>query len=211
MYCTGCDYQLEGLTTRTCPECRKRFDPADSGTFMPFPGCGWRKRQFGWFALVLILLALEVVHAVRTYADSTLFLLVVTGSIGCLSMLTGILLRRSRPDLRISMLMTMPALAVVALITSLAIHMYMSLGGWPKTIGTGGFSRSLEIHADLAMFGFTILLLSNLLAWAMLLGFGCTRRSQQWIYHLGIFTMSSCICIGLLPFAPDQFVSWWWD
>ena len=33
MFCLGCDYQLDHLSSRRCPECGREFDPADPSTF----------------------------------------------------------------------------------------------------------------------------------------------------------------------------------
>ncbi|MEX2215084.1 MAG: hypothetical protein WD768_13195 [Phycisphaeraceae bacterium] len=33
MYCLGCEYRLDQLTERRCPECGRAFDPSDPHTF----------------------------------------------------------------------------------------------------------------------------------------------------------------------------------
>jgi len=33
MYCTGCEYNLHGLSSRRCPECGQEFDPSDESTY----------------------------------------------------------------------------------------------------------------------------------------------------------------------------------
>jgi hypothetical protein len=210
LYCKGCEYDLRELSSAVCPECRQPFKPDDSRTYAESPLRAWRRRQFGWFTLALILLVLEITQAVRNY-DTTAVVLVLMGLLGAFTMTTGIMLRRSVPNRRVSLLMSAPALVVAAMVSSLAVHMNLVLKGWPKNLGYEGFTRSLEVHANLAMFGFTILIMINLLPMLALIGFACTRRSQQWIYHLGIFTMSSCIGIGLISFAPGPFLNWWWD
>lgn len=37
MQCLGCQYDLDGLSCRTCPECGRAFDPDDPATFGPVP------------------------------------------------------------------------------------------------------------------------------------------------------------------------------
>ena len=37
IYCRGCDYALVGLRSPRCPECGRRFDPADPRTFTRHP------------------------------------------------------------------------------------------------------------------------------------------------------------------------------
>lgn len=210
MYCKECEYDLRELSSAICPECRKPFRPDDSRTYDQFPLRTWRRRQFGLFTLAVILLVLETIQAIRNY-DTTAVLLMIMGLLGIFTMTTGIMLRRSVPNRAVLLLVSAPALVVAAMVSSLTVHMYLVLKGWPKTLGYEGFTRSLEVHANLAMFGFTILIMINLLSLLALIGFACTRRSHQWIYHLGIFIMSSCLCIGLISFAPGPFLDWWWD
>ena len=60
-FCIGCGYCLAGQTHR-CPECGRRFDPADLFSYAPPPPVRW-----GWvvyaMAALLILLALVIVAA----------------------------------------------------------------------------------------------------------------------------------------------------
>lgn len=44
MYCLGCDYDLSGLAAGPCPECGRRFDPADVSSIGDEPGAGRRGR-----------------------------------------------------------------------------------------------------------------------------------------------------------------------
>lgn len=211
MHCLGCDYPLDGLPSGTCPECRRSFDPADERTHQPFPGRGWRRRQFVWVVPLLAVLATELVICFRAHEDTLFVFLLVTGLSGGIAMVAGILLRRSKPDARVALLMTAPALLWLFLLVSLAAHMHASLGGWPRTIGNAGFSRMLEAHADLTMLVFTGLFLSGLLAWLLLPVFACWRRGRQWIYHLGILVLTGSLGLGLLLLAPTAFTDWWWD
>src|SRR5947209_10731114 len=56
--CAGCGYALRGLTTPTCPECGRGFDPGDAGT-MWTSGTRWSHRGMsllnflaGWPAIM---------------------------------------------------------------------------------------------------------------------------------------------------------------
>jgi len=43
--CLGCGYLLQGLPAPTCPECGRKFDPADPTTFDTRPP-NWRRRRW---------------------------------------------------------------------------------------------------------------------------------------------------------------------
>ena len=57
--CLTCGYLLRGLPEPVCPECGRRFDPADTSTFDTRPP-SWRRRRWvarGCTALAVVLLA----------------------------------------------------------------------------------------------------------------------------------------------------------
>lgn len=58
--CLGCGYLLRGLEQPVCPECGRKFDPADPKSFAATPKLRlwrrWRWRLVGMFALALLLL-----------------------------------------------------------------------------------------------------------------------------------------------------------
>lgn len=62
MYCRRCDYPLEGLDSRVCPECGRGFDPADRLTFRP----DWHWPEVEIFSTFLLR---------ATYVPPVLFLL----------------------------------------------------------------------------------------------------------------------------------------
>ena len=55
MFCRGCGYQLNGLTTPRCPECGRPFDPANRRTWRAKP-----KRRGVWVSARWVLLATMV-------------------------------------------------------------------------------------------------------------------------------------------------------
>ena len=55
--CLTCGYILRGLSTNTCPECGRSFDPNDPTTFDSLPKLRRRKRRTG-LAIALLLLLL---------------------------------------------------------------------------------------------------------------------------------------------------------
>src|ERR1051326_8008973 len=54
----------------------------------------------------------------------------------------------------------LPALLMLALFYSLAIHMHQSLGAWPTSIGERGFPAPLVTHSAVTANLFVVLLLS---------------------------------------------------
>jgi len=64
IYCRSCWYTLDGLTDRRCPECGRRFDPADRRTYRTKPRRHWWvtvTRRIGLF-LAAVLMVLAVVY-----------------------------------------------------------------------------------------------------------------------------------------------------
>ena len=101
---------------------------------------------------------------------------------------------------------------MLLLFYSLAIHMYSSLGGWPTSIGNSGFPKPLEIHGEIAIGFFGLLLLSNMLLWpAMMVVCFLKIKWRCWIPYLTIYAISFVICCLAMSLAPERFLYWWWD
>lgn len=105
-----------------------------------------------------------------------------------------------------------PALLMLTLFYSLAIHMHQSLGGWPTSIGERGFPSALMIHSALATGYFSILVLASVLAWpvAVLACMGI-RRCRFMLNYLGMYALSCLVCYVAMSLAPSPFLYWWWD
>jgi hypothetical protein len=118
-------------------------------------------------------------------------------------------IKKSRIAIGVALL---PALLMLALYYSLAIHMYQSLGAWPTTIGERGFPSPLIIHANVAMGYFSIWLLVTVFVWpvAFLICL-LIRRFRFLLCYLGAYALSCAICFGATLLAPAQFLYWWWD
>lgn len=104
-----------------------------------------------------------------------------------------------------------PAVAMVVLFHSLAIHMHLSLGAWPTSVGERGFPSSLVTHACFAQLLFTILFFSCL-AWTPT--FVVCIMVDRWLFlikYLIAFAASCIICAVIMSLAPSQFLVWWWD
>lgn len=58
MFCKKCGYALIGLETQQCPECGRKFDPANQKTFAQKPPRSRAWRWGKWFAALTLLLVL---------------------------------------------------------------------------------------------------------------------------------------------------------
>ncbi len=106
----------------------------------------------------------------------------------------------------------LPALLMLALFYSLAIHMHQSLGSWPTSIGESGFPAPLVTHGYIAAYYFGVLMLVSIIAWpvAFLLCLAI-RRWRVHLYYLGLYALTCLLCFGAMLLAPSQFLNWWWD
>jgi hypothetical protein len=141
-----------------------------------------------------------------------LMLLILVGVFGAMALVAGIRLRPTPFSPGIALVSVLPALAMLGLFYSLAIHMQRSLGGWPESIGRSGFPPPLIAHADLASLSFSALLLVAILAWPTACVLSASiRRWRGALLYLGIFALSSALCFAAMMLAPSQFLYWWWD
>ena len=121
-------------------------------------------------------------------------------------------MRPRKPSRAALALTALPALMMLGLFYSLAIHMHQSLGAWPSSIGERGFPAPLVTHAHIAAFYFSIVLLVSIFAWpAIFLLCLVVRRWRGCVYYLGVYAFSSLVCFGAMLLAPSQFLYWWWD
>ena len=212
MHCRQCQYQLNGLDAGACPECGRHFDPEEPDTYATDRLEEQRKRLLQAGGGVAAVLAAILIRCLYANDASPLILVVIFGGAGLLSYFFGVVLLRSKPSLRGMLLCCMPALFMIGLYYSLALHMWWSLQGWPTTLGTQGFPQVLIAHGDIAMFWFTWLLLLVLfggpIAFLVCLG---VRRWNHGLFHLGLLALSFALGLGVMQLAPRQFLSWWWD
>lgn len=54
MRCKQCGYDLHGLSERRCPECGRRFEPKNSGTYLTKPISGRRYLSLALMCVVLV-------------------------------------------------------------------------------------------------------------------------------------------------------------
>lgn len=161
---------------------------------------------------IAVLLSVSVWMCIATYSDLALLLIVVAGVPGLAAFFGGIPLLRAPLSPRVVLLSMMPALVMVGAFYTLAIHMHRSLGGWPASLGTSGFSWALKFHDAVAQYCFGGLFLVLFVTWPIAaVVFGVLRRLNAGIHYLGILAIAWALGVGLMILAPEPFLSWWWD
>lgn len=213
MQCFDCQYDLVGLAAGRCPECGRHFDPADPGTFAILHGFEHRQRQM-WIgvAAAVLLAAVAIRFSVKRDTGGVAMLVLMTGVPGLLAFFGGIPLLRRPLSPRLVALSMIPAIVLVGSFYTLAIHMYLSLGGWPANIGTAGFSSALDFHVEIAQHCFWFPALVLFVTWPIaVVVFAVVRRWQAGVHYLGIVAIAWAIGFGLTQLGPDGFLNWWWD
>lgn len=139
-------------------------------------------------------------------------ILIMSGVMGIIAIVIGFHMRKMKHSRLLTAVSALPAMLMLVLFYSLAIHMYWSLGGWPKSIGEAGFPGHLLIHVNITCFYFIILVMVNIFVWpvAFLLCL-IIRRWRYSIYYLAVYSLSCYVCLGAMLLAPSQFLYWWWD
>lgn len=134
------------------------------------------------------------------------------GVLGVAGVVTGMRLQPAGHSRVIGLGAALPALGMLGLFYSLAIHMHRSLGEWPHSIGTNGFSTALSNHASVAVQYFGHLLLFSLfifpVAFALCVGIPKWRGA---LFYLGVYALAWLLCFGIMMLAPSPFLYWWWD
>src|SRR5712664_2633884 len=118
-------------------------------------------------------------------------------------------MRPAKPS-RVALAVTaLPALMMLGLFYSLAVHMHQSLGAWPSSIGERGFRAPLVTHAHIAAVYFSIVLLLSIFAWpAIFLLCLVVRRWRGCVYYVGVYAFSCLVSFGAMLLAPSQFLNW---
>jgi len=106
----------------------------------------------------------------------------------------------------------MPGLMVLGLFYGLAMHMYLSLGGWPNSIGERGFPWTLVVHSRVTWKLCQLFLLTAVFA-AQIALIVCLfeRRWRIGAPYFIAYLVCSWACWGLMMLAPGSFLNWWWD
>ena len=145
-------------------------------------------------------------------ASPILLVAMLAGILALVAIVVAFRMRPAKQSLIAVAAAVLPALLMLALFYSLAIHMHQSLGGWPASIGERGFPASLTTHGYIATTYFSILLLVSIFAWPISFLFCLLiRRWRVCVYYLGVYALSCLVCLGAMLLAPSQFLNWWWD
>ena len=105
-----------------------------------------------------------------------------------------------------------PALIMLVLYYSLAIHMHRALGGWPASIGERGLPFAVVVHARIETYFLIALILSFTFALPLAaVVCGVVLRWRRFLPYLGVFGVSCLATAGLMQLAPAAFLDWWWD
>lgn len=212
MHCRDCQYDLSGLGAGPCPECGRRFDPGEPASFVTERRFEHHRRQVWIGVAAAVLLAAMAIWFRTTSGFGLSYLLLMTGVPGLLAFFGGIPLLRRPLSPRLVALSMIPAILLVGAWYTLAIHMYLSLGGWPANIGNAGFSSALNLHVEIAQHCFWLPSLILFVTWPIaVVVFAVVRRWRAGIHYLGIVAIVWALAFGLTQLGPDGFLYWWWD
>ena len=213
-FCGRCGYDLAGVGSGACPECGHAFDPADPTTFLRHPAqpsASLRWLVAGLAVTVIGLVSLWVIETgMPAYAIG--YLGVIPIAIAIFGVETGLRYRRRPTPRNIMFMAFVPAATFVLAVTTLAMHMRVALGGWPGTIGNAGFPTALDIHAQIAMWIFGLLVIGTVwgLPFAALIA-AAIRPARDAIFPISLCGLANLAGIGVMLLLPDAFLSWWWD
>lgn len=127
-------------------------------------------------------------------------------------MVVAFRVRPAKPSRVAIVVVVLPAILMLVLFYSLAIHMRQSLGAWPDSIGTHGFPEPLIAHATVATGYFAIIVLAGMFAWPVVfLTCSLVQRWRVCLYYLGAHVLACLVCFGAMLLAPSRFLYWWWD
>jgi len=115
-------------------------------------------------------------------------------------------------SLKGALVAVLPSLVALALYYSLAVHMYLSLGRWPDSIGDEGFSAALSLHAKTQFWCTIVLVMTSVCLWPLaMVACAAIPKTRRLIPYLAIFAVALVACYGLMQLAPKPFLNWWLD
>ena len=105
----------------------------------------------------------------------------------------------------------MPWSLALGLFWSLAIHLYLSLGGWPEMSGTKGFSSVLLLHANIHYNYLMFLSLLTLFVCPVIFLL-CLfiKRLKKLIIYPSMQILGGLLFLLQMLFAPDGYTDWLW-
>ena len=106
----------------------------------------------------------------------------------------------------------MPWSLALGLFWSLAIHLYLSLGGWPEMRETKGFSSVLLLHANIHYNYLMFLsLLTLFVCPVMFLLCLFIKRLKKLIIYPSMQILGGLLFLLQMLFAPDGYTDWLWS
>ena len=106
----------------------------------------------------------------------------------------------------------MPWSLALGLFWSLAIHLYLSIGGWPEMGGTRGFSSVLLLHANIHYNYLMFLsLLTLFVCPVMFLLCLFIERLKKMVIYPSLQILGMLLFLLQMVLAPEGYSDWWWD
>lgn len=213
-FCRGCGYDLVGLESGACPECGRAFDPGNPDTFHRHPAQFTTPMRWligGLAVTASVTVSWRLIRAGAPLEVILWMALIPTGiALFGVNMGRGVLRRPTSPG--IVLLTLVPAATFAVVLGTLAAHMRIALGGWPRNIGQAGFPNALAVHADVAMWIFGQLLIATVavLPIAALIAVAI-RPLRPAIFPLSLCGLANLASLGIMQLYPDAFLNWWWD
>ena len=106
----------------------------------------------------------------------------------------------------------MPWSLALGLFWSLAIHLYLRIGGWPEMGGTRGFSSVLLLHANIHYNYLMFLsLLTLFVCPVMFLLCLFIERLKKMIIYPSMQILGGLLFLLQMLFAPNGYTDWVWS
>ena len=136
----------------------------------------------------------------------------LAGILAVVAVFVGFRFRPARQSRTGFVFAVFPAMLMLVLFYSLAIHMHLGLGNWPSGIGELGFPAALVTHAHVTTIYYIGFILISIFAWplAFILCFLVGRWTPR-LYYLGLYALACLLCAGAMALAPSPFLNWWLD
>ena len=142
----------------------------------------------------------------------TPLILIVAGFLALASIVVSFRFRPAKQSRIALAVAVLPALLMVVLFYSLAVHLHRHLGVWPAYIGDSDFPQSLVTHERIAEGYFMILMLFSIFVWPIAyILCAVIRRWRVSLYYLGVYALAFLMCFGVTLLAPTQYWDWWLD
>ena len=110
------------------------------------------------------------------------------------------------------LLSSLPSLIALALFYSLAIHMRLSLGAWPQSIGERGFPPALVTHSHVTWRCWEVLAFVSIFVLpAVTVVCALVPRGRRFAFYPALGTLAFLLAWGFMFLAPARFLNWWWD